>query len=123
MGVAVWQYMRAIDSVDDAGVSSGITRQAGVAGRIDLFRPYGLADCKTRQRIHRTLEPAALGDRRCDLLGRQRRCRLRGPRRRLAALELGGSDEATLFKPRDQPDEPFLVIAHTEIIGGPDTLD
>ena len=48
MGVAVGEYMRPMDTVDDAGIAPGIARQAGVAGRIDLFRPYGLADCKTR---------------------------------------------------------------------------
>src|SRR5580704_19054574 len=115
--------MRPMNTVDDADIAPGIARQTGVAGRIDLLGAHLLANRKARWRVDRPLEPPTLSGGCRDPPSGERRRRFCGSGGGSAALEFGGSNEAALFKPRDQPGQPFLVIGHPQIIGRPDTLD
>src|SRR6516164_850500 len=93
-----------------------------MAGGVDFPRADVLAQGKTRRPVHGAHEGPSAGDHRRDLISGKRRDRLGGARCRPRAFELCAGDETAFFQEHDESREPFLVIAHVQILGRRDAL-
>ncbi len=87
--------MASPDAFNDAGMSAGIARQAGMAGRIDVAGAHAVAWLEFRRRRRRPIETAASEGFRCVHGGQHALDRLAGLEG-AAGRELVIADEAEL---------------------------
>src|SRR5215468_5565668 len=110
----VRKHVASADAFDDAGMSAGIARQAGMAGRIDVAGAHAVAWRKFRRCRRRPVETAATKGFRC-VRGGQHALDWFGRMEGAAGRELFISYESELYAQIFEAEGAFLVVAAAEI--------
>src|SRR5579863_2024264 len=118
MRVRVWKHEDSVMAHHRARLASRVPGQTRMAFRIYVPGANTLSDLESglgrRFRTHKTTAPRRGGGR----IGRgKRRRRLLRSRRRLTGFNLHARHHAPLYQQFDVSRQPFLVIAHPQVIG------